>query len=254
MESRTAVVTGAASGIGRATAEALAAAGHRVAVVDWNESGREVAAQINGLFVQADLLQRAECRRVIDEVEAQWGPVQILVNNAGFQHIAPIDEFPEEQWDALIAVMLTAPFLLTKYAWPGMKAAGWGRIINIGSIHSTRASPFKVGYISAKHGLLGLTRVAAREGGPLGITANAILPAYVRTPLVENQIADQAASRGIAEDEVIEQVMLGPAAIKRLVEPGEVAAVVAFLCSEGARSISGADWTIDLGWTAGTGV
>lgn len=254
MESRTAVVTGAASGIGRATAEALAAAGHRVAVVDWNESGREVAAQINGLFVQADLSQRAECRRVIDEVEAQWGPVQILVNNAGFQHIAPIDEFPEEQWDALIAVMLTAPFLLTKYAWPGMKAAGWGRIVNVGSIHSTRASPFKVGYISAKHGLLGLTRVAAREGGPLGITANAILPAYVRTPLVENQIADQAASRGIAEDEVIEQVMLGPAAIKRLVEPGEVAEVVAFLCSEGARSISGADWTIDLGWTAGTGV
>ncbi len=254
MNSRTAVVTGAASGIGRATAEALAAAGHRVAVVDRSERGREVAAQLNGLFVQADLSQQAECRRVIDEVEAHWGPVQILVNNAGFQHIAPIDEFPEAQWDALIAVMLTAPFLLTKYAWPGMKAVGWGRIVNVGSIHSTRASPFKVGYISAKHGLLGLTRVAAREGGPLGITANAILPAYVRTPLVENQIADQAASRGIAEDEVIEQVMLGPAAIKRLVEPGEVAAVVAFLCSDEATSISGADWTIDLGWTAGTGV
>jgi 3-hydroxybutyrate dehydrogenase len=150
----------------------------------------------------------------------------------------------------MLAVMLTAPFLLIKYAWPAMKAQRWGRIVNIASIHGLVASLFKSAYVAAKHGLIGLTRVAALEGGPYGITANAICPAYVRTPLVENQIQDQARMRGLPPEEVVEKIMLEPAAIRRLIEPEEVAALVAYLCSEEASAVTGAAWTIDLGWTA----
>jgi 3-hydroxybutyrate dehydrogenase len=150
----------------------------------------------------------------------------------------------------MLAVMLTAPFLLTKYVWKTMKASGWGRIVNIGSIHSRVASPFKSAYVTTKHGLIGLTRTAALEGGAHGITANAICPAYVNTAIVEDQIADQARTHGISPQEVIEQVMLEPAAIKRLIAPEEVASLVVYLCSEAAGAITGADWTIDLGWTA----
>lgn len=252
MSSKVAIVTGAASGIGKAVATTLATEGARVIVSDVNQAdGQQVAEEIGGHFVQADLAWRADCRALVDAALDLYGRVDILVNNAGFQHIDPIEDFPEEMWDKLIAVMLTAPFLLTKYVWPSMKANGWGRVINMGSVHSVRASPFKVGYISAKHGLLGLTRTTAREGGEFGITVNAVLPAYVRTPLVENQVADQARTRNISEKEVLEQVMLAPAAVKRLVEPAEVGALVAFLCSNEAGAITGADWTIDLGWTAG---
>src|SRR5207249_2123821 len=176
--------------------------------------------------------------------------LDILVNNARLQHVAPIQDFPEEKWDLLIGVMLTGAFLLSKYAFAHMMRQGWGRIINIASIHGLVASPFKAAYVSAKHGLLGLTKTVSLEAGPFGITANAICPAYVRTPLVENQIADQARTRGLSEEAVVEQVMLEPAAIKRLIEPPEVAELALFLASERAGAITGASYQIDLGWTA----
>jgi 3-hydroxybutyrate dehydrogenase len=251
MNERVAIVTGAASGIGQAVAERLAAEHYRVAVVDLpGAAGEALAQQIDGLFVGADLSRREDCRQVVERTRAQLGPIDVLVNNAGFQHIDAIEDFPEDVWDRLIAVMLTAPFLLTRYAWPDMQAKGWGRVINIGSVHSLRASPYKSGYISAKHGLLGLTRTAALEGGPHGITVNLIAPAYVRTPLVEKQIADQARTRDIREDEVIEQVMLAPAAIKRLIEPSEIADFVHYLCGDAAGTMSGSVFEMALGWTA----
>lgn len=251
MSGRVTIVTGAASGIGKAIAETFAHHGDQVVVTDLASSaGQEVAATIGGHFIAADLSQRAECRRLVDEALARYGKVEILVNNAGFQHIDAIEQFPEDTWDKLIAVMLTAPFLLMKYVWPSMREHGWGRVVNIGSVHSLRASPYKVGYISAKHGLLGLARTASVEGGPHGITVNTLCPAYVRTPLVENQIADQARTRGISPEEVVEKVMLAPTSVKRLIEPHEIGSLVLYLCSEAAGGVNGSDWTIDLGWTA----
>lgn len=251
LSTRTALVTGAASGIGRACALALAEAGARIVAADIDAvGGQALAAAVGGLFVPANLARREDCQTLARTALAHAGAVDILVNVAGFQHIDPVQDFPEEKWDALLAVMLTAPFLLTKYLWPAMQAQGWGRVINLASVHGLVASPFKSAYISAKHGLIGLTRTTALEGGPYGITVNAICPAYVRTPLVENQIADQARTRGLSEAEVIERVMLEPAAIKRLIEPEEVAAMAVYLCSDAARGITGAALTLDLGWTA----
>ena len=251
LQGKIAVVTGGASGIGLAVAERFAADGARVVIGDVNaNAGAATAARLEGLFVEADLSRREDCRRLIDRALEAFDTVHILVNNAGFQHIDPIEDFPEDTWEKMVSVMLTAPFLLTRYCWPSMKAQRWGRVINIGSASSLVASPYKCAYVAVKHGLVGLTRTAALEGGEHGITVNAICPAYVRTPLVENQIADQARTRGIPPDEVVEKVMLEPAAIKRLIEPAEVADLVAYLCSAAAAVTTGVAWPIDLGWTA----
>jgi 3-hydroxybutyrate dehydrogenase len=249
--SKVAIVTGAASGIGLACAERLAADGLKVVLADVNEdAGAEHARRLGGTFVAADLTSRAGCRNLVERALQTHGAVHVLVNNAGYQHVSQIEDFPEDQWERMIGLMLTAPFLLTRYCWPAMKKQKWGRVVNIASIHALVASPFKVGYISAKHGLVGLTRTAALEGGEHGITVNAICPAYVRTPLVDNQIADQAKANNMSPGEVIEKIMLAPAAVKRLIEPHEVADFVAYLCSEPAGTITGAALTMDLGWTA----
>jgi 3-hydroxybutyrate dehydrogenase len=248
---KVAIVTGGASGIGLACAERLARDGCAVVIADVNPTlGAEHANRLGGHFIQADLSRREGCKKLVDETLRLHGAVHILVNNAGYQHVAPIEEFPEDQWERMIGLMLTAPFLLTRYCWPSMKKQKWGRVVNIGSIHALIASPFKVAYIAAKHGLVGITRTAALEGGEHGITVNAICPAYVRTPLIDNQIADQAKANRMSPDEVVEKVMLAPAAVKRLIEPTEVADFVAYLCSDAAGVITGAALTMDLGWTA----
>lgn len=251
MTHRVAVVTGAASGIGQAVAEALAGASYTVVMADVNAaSGQREADRLGATFVQADLTDRAACKALIDTAVDKFGSVDVLINNAGIQHVSPVEDFPEDKWDFIIRLMLTAPFLLTKYAWPHMKAAGWGRVINISSVHGLRASEFKSAYVSAKHGIMGLTKTTALEGGPYGITVNAICPAYVRTPLVDNQIDAQAATHGIPREEVINSIMLKKAAIKKMIEPSEVGAAVLYLCSDAAGCMTGTDFTIDCGWTA----
>jgi 3-hydroxybutyrate dehydrogenase len=247
---RVALVTGAGSGIGRSIAGLFSEQGAHVLVNDVSNTGLRVADEVGGTFLQADLSSMQEVRDLSLRALEVFGRVDILVNNAGLQHIAPVEGFPEEAWANIIQVMLIAPFQLTSHLVAGMKGRGWGRVINIASIHGLVASPYKSAYVSAKHGLIGLTKAVALEAGPYGVTVNAICPAYVRTPLVEGQIKEQANTLGISEEEVLDRVMLEPAAIKRLIEPSEVAALALFLASEEARSVTGAAYTIDLGWTA----
>lgn len=249
---KSAIVTGAASGIGRAVAEALAGAGARVLLADLNvEEGERVAKALTGCaFQRADVASREDCRRVVDRCVELYGGVDILVNNAGVQHVAPVEEFPEDRWEQLIRIMLIGAFLLTKYSVPHMYRTGWGRVVNIASIHGLVASPYKSAYVAAKHGLLGLTKTVALEAAEKGVTVNAICPSYVRTAIVETQIADQANAHGISEADVIEKIMLAPAAVKRLLEPSEVAAYALFLCSDEASGITGAAQVMDAGWTA----
>jgi 3-hydroxybutyrate dehydrogenase len=241
---RRALVTGGASGIGRACAERLAAAGAAVVVLDRDaEAAKAVAEQVGGSAVAVDLSD-------LDAIDRLDLDVDVLVNNAGVQHVAPIHEFPPERFSFILRLMLEAPFRLVRGALPHMYGRGWGRIVNISSVHGLRASPYKSAYVTAKHGLEGLSKVIALEGAEHGVTSNCVNPAYVRTPLVENQIADQARTHGISEDEVVEQVMLAPAAIKRLLEPAEVAEAVTYLCSPAAASITGSNLVLDGGWTA----
>lgn len=251
LQDKVAIVTGAASGIGLAMAQVFADSGCRVIMADINQDGLErESAAIGADYVVTDLSLRAEAKKLVDFTLEKYGRVDILINVAGIQTVSPIEDFPEDRWDFMINLMLTAPFLLTKYVWPSMKANGWGRIINLNSIHGLVASEYKSAYISAKHGLAGLTKTAALEGGPLGITVNSICPAYVRTPLVDKQIADQAKTHGIPEDQVISAIMLAKAFIKQLLEPKTVAELAKFLCTDAAASITGVMLPIDGGWTA----
>jgi 3-hydroxybutyrate dehydrogenase len=244
LRGRRALVTGAGSGIGRACARRLAAAGARVSVVDVDAgAARAVAAEIGGVAVVADL-SRGD---VVDALDADQ---DIVVNNAGLQFVAPLPEFPPERFEYLHRVLLHAPFRLTRRALPYMYARGWGRVVSISSVHGHRASAYKAAYVSAKHGLEGLSKVIAVEGAPHGVTANCVSPAYVRTKLVEGQIAAQAATHGIGEDEVVEQIMLARSAVKRLIEPEEVAELVAYLCSPAAAAITGSSIMMDGGWSA----
>lgn len=247
---RVALVTGTSSGIGEAVIKEFCHLGHQVLAVDFNPAGKTVAETVGAAFFQADLSDGGACRAAVAEAIKRFGHIDILVNNAGIQHVDNIETFAEERWRKIIDLMLTAPFLLTQAAWPSMRENGWGRIINIASVHAQVASPGKAAYISAKHGLIGLTKTAALEGGGLGITANALCPAYVRTPLVDNQIADQAHLHGMDKQQVIEKIMLKNAAIKRLIDPSEVAALAAYLASDQAGAVTGSSWNIDLGWTA----
>jgi 3-hydroxybutyrate dehydrogenase len=198
--------------------------------------------------IVADLSKPAQ----VEDLAHQAGAIDVLINNAGLQHISPIESFEVDKWNLLLAVMLTAPFLLTRALLPGMYARGWGRIVNVASVHGLVASPYKAAYVSAKHGLLGLTKTAALEAGARGgdVTVSAVCPSYVRTPLVEKQITDQARVRGLAENEVLETVLLERNAVKRLIEPEDVARAVGFLCGHGAWATTGAALTLDAGWLA----
>jgi 3-hydroxybutyrate dehydrogenase len=249
---KSALVTGAASGIGRAVAVDLAVHGAQVLLADLDaDRGAAAAKEIPGsIFQRADVSSRADCRALVDRAIKEWGAVDVLVNNAGLQHVSPVEDFPEDRWEQLLKIMLFGAFYLTKYAIPTMYAKGWGRIVNISSLHGLVASPYKSAYISAKHGLNGFTKTIALEAAEKGVTVNAVCPSYVRTPLVEKQIKDQARVHGISEEAVIRDIMLAPAAIKRLLEPEEVAAYVTFLCSDAASGITGAEQLIDAGWTA----
>ncbi|WP_327588794.1 3-hydroxybutyrate dehydrogenase [Nonomuraea sp. NBC_00507] len=242
---RTALVTGAGSGIGAACARRLAAAGARVLVLDLRaEPAEKVAAEVGGTAVVADLSDSGFVAALPDE------PIDIVVNNAGFQHVAPIEEFPPEVFATMLRVMVEAPFLIARRVLPGMYARDWGRFVNISSVHGLRASPFKSAYTTAKHALEGFSKVVALEGAPHGVTSTCVCPAYVRTGLVEAQIADQARVHGIEPDEVVEDIMLQPAAIKRLIEPEEVAELVAYLCGPSGAFITGVSLPVDGGWTA----
>jgi 3-hydroxybutyrate dehydrogenase len=244
LDGRRALITGGASGIGRACAVRLAEAGASIVVADRDaEAAAATAEEVGGTSVAVDLSDLA----AIDALDLD---VDILVNNAGLQHVAPIHEFPVDRFGYILRLMVEAPFRLVRGALPHMYEQGWGRIVNISSVHGLRASAYKSAYVTAKHGLEGLSKVIAVEGAEHGVTSNCVNPAYVRTPLVEGQIADQARTHNLSEDEVVEQVMLAPAAIKRLIEPEEVAEAVAFLCSPAATSVTGSSLVMDGGWTA----
>lgn len=244
LEGRRATITGGAGGLGAACARLLASRGAHVSVVDLDgEAAARIAEPLGGEALQMDLLDSAALATLSLDTD-------ILVNNAGIQVIAPIEEFEPAAFERIQRLMVTAPFLLMRAALPGMYRRGFGRIINVSSVHGLRASAFKSAYVAAKHGLEGLSKVAAREGGRHGVTSNCVNPGYVRTPLVEGQIADQARTHGIEETQVLESLLLAPNAIKRLVEPVEVATLVAWLASDQAAMVTGASYLMDGGWSA----
>ena len=242
---KAALVTGSASGIGRAVAGRLEQAGMDVLGVDLRPDPAGP-----GIPHEADLTSAEANADAVTAALERFGRLDVIVANAGVQHVAPIAEFPIDRWETIVALMLTSPFLLAKHAWPALRQSGAGRFVAIASVHGLVASPYKAAYVSAKHGVIGLVRTLALEGASDGITATAVCPGYVRTPLVEKQIADQARVHRLSEDDVLEQVILAPHAIKELIEPSEVAEVVAFLAGPAGRAFTGAPVTMDFGWTA----
>ncbi|MFB7799285.1 3-hydroxybutyrate dehydrogenase [Isoptericola sp. NPDC056134] len=241
---RRALVTGGASGIGAACARELAARGAHVVVADVEPDGaKRLADELGGEAWVVDLADT----RALDDLRLD---VDVLVNNAGVQRVSPVEDFAPDDFRLVHRLMLEAPFLLVRAALPHMYARGWGRVVNVSSVHGLVASPFKSAYVSAKHGLEGLSKTVALEGGPHGVTSVCVNPGYVRTPLVEKQVADQAAVHGISEADVLAQVMLAEPAVKRLVEPEEVASLVGWLTGPDASMVTGASWTIDGGWSA----
>ena len=244
LDGRRALVTGAASGIGAACARALAEAGARVIAADVDAAGAaRIAAELDGEPWTVDLADTGALEDLVLDVD-------VLVNNAGIQHVAPIEEFPPEAFRRILALMLEAPFLLVRAALPHMYERGFGRIINITSVHGLRASPYKSAYVAVKHGLEGLSKVIALEGGARGVTSNCISPGYARTPIVDRQIADQARLHGIAEEDVLETILLAESAVKQLVEPADIAALAVWLAGPGAGMATGASFTVDGGWSA----
>ncbi len=255
---KTALITGSTSGIGLGVVQALAAQGANIVInglgdaseIEKTRQSIETDYKVKAIYDGADMTKPEQIRQMCENAVAQFGAVDILVNNAGIQFVSPIDEFPEEKWDAIIAINLNSAFHTTKACLPGMKKKGWGRIINIASAHGLVASPFKSAYIAAKHGLIGMTKTIALETATQNITCNAICPGYVNTPLVQNQIRDQAKVHGISEAEVVEKIMMQPQPTKKFVEIDQLGALAVFLCSDAAANITGTSLPVDGGWTA----
>jgi 3-hydroxybutyrate dehydrogenase len=255
---KTALITGSTSGIGLAYAKVLAGAGANIVINGFGDAAAiererlalEAASGARALYSDADLTKPAAIEQMMAVAHDQFGAIDILINNAGVQHVAPVEEFPVDKWDLIIALNLTAAFHTTRLALPAMKRKQWGRIIQTASAHSLVASPFKSAYVTAKHGLAGFTKTVALETATFGITANCISPGYVWTPLVENQIPDTMAARGLTREQVINDVLLTQQPTKQFVTPEQVAALVLYLCRDDAASITGANLPVDGGWTA----
>ncbi|SHM98583.1 3-hydroxybutyrate dehydrogenase [Roseibium suaedae] len=258
LSKKTAVITGSTSGIGLAYARALAGQGANIVInglgdadeIEKTRAAIESDFGVRCVYSAANMMKPEEITTMIGNAENEFGSVDILINNAGIQHVSPVDEFPIEKWDAIIAINLSSSFHTIRAALPGMKQRGWGRIINTASAHALVASPFKSAYVAAKHGIAGLTKTVALEVAEKGITVNAICPGYVWTPLVEKQIPDTAKSRGISEEAVKRDVILAAQPTKKFVTVEEVAALAVFLCSDGAASMTGSLLPVDGGWTA----